>query len=67
MSVAISKLQVAIICYLLDGLGRCLKLFVSTDSKSSHESASQFGLPIFLYAKKTPKTIAKTVSRASVC
>ena len=30
--------------FLLDRLGRYLKLFVSTDSISSHEFASQFGL-----------------------
>ena len=41
--------------YLLDCLGRCLKLFVSTDSTSSHEFASQFGLAIFLYTKNTQK------------
>ena len=41
--------------FLLDCLGRCLKLFISTDSTSSHEFASQFGLAIFLYAKNTQK------------
>ena len=41
--------------FLLDCLGRCLKLFVSTDSTSSHELTSQFGLAIFLYAKNTQK------------
>ena len=41
--------------FLLDCLGRCLKLFISTGSTSSHESASQFGLAIFLYAKNTQK------------
>ena len=43
--------------FLLDRLGRCLKLFVSTDSTSCH------GLDKFLYAKK-PKTIANTESPA---
>ena len=46
--------------FLLDRLGRCLKLFVSTESTSCHEFASQFGLDI-LYMQKTPKTIANTV------
>ena len=40
---------------LLDDIGRCLKLFVSTDGTSSHEFASQFGLAFF-YTWKTPKT-----------
>ena len=40
---------------LLDCLGRCLKLFVSTDSTSSHEFASQFGPAIF-YTRKTHKS-----------
>ena len=33
---------------LLDRLRRCTKLFVSTDSTSSHEFASEFGLAIFI-------------------
>ena len=37
--------------FLLDRLGRCLKLFVSTERTFSHELASQFDLDIFLYAK----------------
>ena len=40
--------------FLLDRLGRCLKLFVSTDSTSCHEFASQFGLEFFL-SEKHPK------------
>ena len=36
---------------MLDRLGRCLKLFLSSDSTPCHEFASQFGLAIFLYAK----------------
>ncbi len=40
---------------MLDCLGRCLKLYVSTDSTSSHEFACQFGLAIF-YTRKTHKT-----------
>ena len=39
--------------FLLDCLGRCLKLFVLTDSTSCHELASQFALAFSLYAKKT--------------
>ena len=38
---------------LLDRLGRCLKLFVSTESVSCHEFASQFGLAI-VHTRKTP-------------
>ena len=34
--------------FLLDRLGRCLKLFVSTVIPSSHEFASQFGLVIII-------------------
>ena len=33
--------------FLLDRLGSCLKLFVSTEGPSYHEFASQFGLTIF--------------------
>ena len=40
--------------FLLDRVGGCLKLFVSTESTSSHEFASQFGLAFF-YTWKTPK------------
>ena len=47
--------------FLLHRLGRCLKLFVSTESTSCHEFASQFGLDIFLFAKNT-QTIANTES-----
>ena len=39
----------------LNRLGRCLKLFISTDSTSCHEFASQFGLAFSLYAKNTHK------------
>ena len=46
-------------------LGRCLKLFISTESTYSHEFASQFGLAIF-YTRKTPKTRGNRVTRASV-
>ena len=37
--------------FLLDLLGRCLKLFVSAESISCHKFAFQFGLAFFLYAK----------------
>ena len=49
--------------FLLDRLGRCIKLFVSTESTSCHRFASQFG-PEFFYniMWKTPKTIANTAS-----
>ena len=43
--------------FLLDRLGRCLKLFVSTESTSCHELASQFGLEFFM--RKTLKTSGK--------
>ena len=70
IAVAVRKLQVAIIatCRLWEdraGAGRCLKLFVSTDSTSSHEFASQFGRGIFLNAKNTQK-LAETVSHSRV-
>ena len=42
--------------FLLDRLGKCLKLFVSTDTP---EFALQLGLAIFLYMRKTPKTSGK--------
>ena len=41
--------------FLLDRLGRCLKLIVSSGSTSCHEFASQFGLAFFLYAKNMHK------------
>ena len=39
---------------MLDRLGRCLKLIVSSESISCHAFASQFGLEFVLYAKKNP-------------
>ena len=48
---------------LLDCLGRCLKLFVSTDSASSDEFEYQFGLANFLYAKNT-QTLSRKQSPA---
>ena len=44
--------------FLLDRLGRCLKLIVSSESISCYEIASQFGLEFVLYAKK-PKPSLK--------
>ena len=38
--------------FLLDLLMRCLKLSVSAESIFCYEFAFQFGLAIFLYAKK---------------
>ena len=46
--------------FLLDRLGRCLKLFVSTESISSHDFACQFGIAIFFICEKHPKTIANS-------
>ena len=51
---------------MLDRHGRCIKLFVSTESTSCQAFASQFDLDIF-YTGKTPKTMAKTDCRASLC
>ena len=39
---------------MLDRLGRCIRLIVSSESISCHEFASQFGLEFVLYAKKNP-------------
>ena len=60
-SVCLSQLANCRSRFWLDRLGRCLKLFVSTDSTSCHKFASQFGLAIF-YSRKTPKTIANIAS-----
>ena len=49
--ICLSQLANCRVQFLLDRLGRCLKLFVSTESTSSHEFESQFGLEIVLYAK----------------
>ena len=45
--------------FLLDRLGKCLKLFVSTVGTSCHKFASQYGVEMFLYAKLGPKTTPK--------
>ena len=60
MSVCLSTFENCRSQFLLDHLGRCFKLFVSTHSTSCHEFASQFGLAIF-YTRKTPKTSKKPV------
>ena len=51
--------------FLLDRLGRCLKLFVSTETISCHEFASPFGLAIF-YTRKMPK-LSRIPSRPRQC
>ena len=51
--------------FLLDRLGRCLKLFISTDGTSSHEFARQFGLA-FLYRLKNPKRLSRRPTLAQV-
>ena len=53
LKVCLSKLANCRSQFLLDRLGRCLKLFVSTESITCHEFASQFVLAIFLCAKNT--------------
>ena len=42
--------------YLLDRLGRCLKLIVSSRGTSCHEFASQFGLEFFIREKNPNQT-----------
>ena len=49
--------------FLIDRLGRCLKLIVSSESISCHEFVSQFGLEFVLYAKNL-KPIVNTESPA---
>ena len=51
--------------YLLDGLGRYLKLFVSTDIISCHEFASQFRLDFFI-REKHPK-LSRIPRRTRYC
>ena len=51
--------------FLLDRLGRCIKLFLSAESISCHEFASQFGLAIFC-TRKTLKKFGK-IGRIAVC
>ena len=52
--------------FLLDRLGRCLKLIVSSESISCHEFASQFGLEFVLYAKKN-KTYGIVNTESPAC
>ena len=52
--------------FLLDRLGRCLKLFLSDESTSCHEFASQFSLEIFLHAKNTQNYREYRVARVTV-
>ena len=59
--VEVSKLQVAILARSSRDNG--LKLFVSTESTSCHEFASQFDVAIFIREKR-PKTIANSESPA---
>ena len=58
LSVCLSQLANCRSQFLLDRLGRCLKLFVSTESTSRHEFASQFGLEFF-NTRKTLKPSGK--------
>ena len=64
MCVSLSMLANFRLQFLLDCRGRCLKLFVSTVDRSSHEFASQFSLAFFVYAKSTQK--GNHAPRASV-
>ena len=52
--------------FLLDRMGRCFKLFVSTDSTSCYEFASQVGLEMVLYAKKSQNYHEYRVEHATV-
>ena len=65
-SVCLSQLANCRSQFLLDRLGRCLKLFVSTESTSCHEFASQFGLANFVYVKNTQNYREYRVARATV-
>ena len=51
--------------FLLDRLGRCLKLTVSSESISCHEFASQFGLECFS-TRKNPETIVARMLFTSI-
>ena len=63
-SVDVSQLQVE---FLLDRLGICLKLVVSTESISCREFASQFGLAIVLYAKNTHTNVYLNEAASGHC
>ena len=49
--------------FLLDCLGRCLKLIVSYRGTSSHEFASQFGLEFFYTRKNSQTTVGPITYR----
>ena len=65
-SVCVSMLANCMSQFLLDRLGRYLKLFVSTESISCHEFASQFGLAFFWYPKNNQNYREYLVPRANV-
>ena len=52
--------------FLLDHLGRCLKLFVSSERTFCHKFVSQFGPAIFLYAKNIQNYREYRVAYATV-
>ena len=58
------KIYLPVLVY-VRSFARCLKQFVSTDSSSSHEFASQFGLAFVLYVKSTQK-VSRRLSQGSV-
>ena len=51
--------------FLLDRLGRCLKLFVSTDSTSCHQFVPQFGLECYIREKHP--TLSQILRRTRYC
>ena len=63
ISVGVRKLQVAI---LARSFREMLQLFVSSDSTSCHEFATQFGLAIFVKREKHPKPRGNRVASACV-
>ena len=62
LSVCLSQLANCRSQLLLDNLGRCLKLFVSTESTSCHEFASQFGLDFCIREKHSKPRGIRTAS-----
>ena len=66
LSVCLSMFANCMSQLLLDRLGRYLKLFVSTESISCHESASQFGPAFFWYPKNNQNYREYRVPRANV-
>ena len=63
--ICLSQLANCRLPFLLDRLGRCIKLFVWSESTTCHMFASQFGLAIF-YMRKTHKTSGNRVAIACV-